>query len=171
MDQAAIDALLSQIQTQADGVAGQADAAPVAGSDILAVDNATATINEIAGDMEPPSSKNTPAGQVGAIDPGLAGEFSPAPSSAGATDVSRLLTIEVPLIVQLGRRRMSVGEVMRLGAGAIIEFHKSADEELDLLVNNKSIGRGAAVKVGENFGIRITAIDPVRETIRKLGAA
>jgi hypothetical protein len=36
-------------------------------------------------------------------------------------------------------------------------------------VNNKSIGKGQAVKVGENFGIKITSIGSVKDTIRKLG--
>jgi flagellar motor switch protein FliN/FliY len=88
----------------------------------------------------------------------------------GGTDVRRLLAIEVPVIVQLGMRRLTVNEVMRLAVGAIIEFGKSAEEELDLLVNNKAVGKGHAVKVGENFGIKITTMDSVKETIRKLGA-
>ena len=85
-------------------------------------------------------------------------------------EVARLLAIEVPVIVQLGMRRLTVGEVMRLAVGAIIEFGKSAEEELDLLANNKPIGKGYAVKVGENFGIKVTTISPVRETIKKLGS-
>jgi flagellar motor switch protein FliN/FliY len=84
-------------------------------------------------------------------------------------ELRRLLAIEVPVIVQLGARRLTIGEVMRFSVGAIIEFHKSADEELDLLVNNKTVGKGHAVKVGENFGIKISTISPVKETIRKLG--
>jgi flagellar motor switch protein FliN/FliY len=60
---------------------------------------------------------------------------------------------------------------MRLGVGAIIEFHKAADDELELLANNKIIGKGHAVKVGENFGIKLTSIGPIKETIRILGTA
>jgi len=110
-------------------------------------------------------------GEFAVVD--VAGEFD-APvaevqHSRGVTDLKRLLSIEVPVIVQLGQRRMNVAEVMRLGVGAIIEFSKSADDEMDLLVNNKEIGRGHTVKVGENFGIKITTIGPVKETIKKLG--
>ena len=88
-----------------------------------------------------------------------------------ASEVKRLMAIEVPVIVQLGCRRMKVGEVMRLAVGAIVEFSKSAEEELELLVNNKAVGKGQAVKVGENFGIKITAIGSVKEVIRTLGGA
>jgi flagellar motor switch protein FliN/FliY len=95
----------------------------------------------------------------------------PAPLPNFSPEVQKILAIEVPVIVQLGIRRMSVGEVMRFSVGAIIEFQKAADEELELLANNKGIGNGHAVKVGENFGIKITRIGSVKETIRKLGAA
>lgn len=47
---------------------------------------------------------------------------------------------------------------MRLGVGAIIEFVKSSSEPLELMINNKVIGQGETVKVGENFGLRITRI-------------
>jgi flagellar motor switch protein FliN/FliY len=59
---------------------------------------------------------------------------------------------------------------MRLGAGAIIEFLKSSEEPLQLLVNNKAIGLGEAVKVGENFGLRITQIGDVRQIVAALAA-
>jgi flagellar motor switch protein FliN len=91
----------------------------------------------------------------------------PAPSSG---DLKRILSLEVPVIVKLAERKLTLGEVMRLGAGAIIEFSKSSDEPLELLVNNKAIGVGDAVKVGENFGLKITQIGDVREIIRSLGA-
>lgn len=91
----------------------------------------------------------------------------PAPSQG---DLKRILQLEVPVIVKLAERKLTLGEVMRLGAGAIIEFSKSSDEPLELLVNNKAIGVGDAVKVGENFGLKITQIGDVREIIRSLGA-
>lgn len=75
-----------------------------------------------------------------------------------ASDMRSILNLEVPVIVQLGERRMSLREVLALVPGAIIEIPKPADDELDLLINNCRVGVGTAVKVGENFGIRITAI-------------
>jgi flagellar motor switch protein FliN len=83
--------------------------------------------------------------------------------------VDRILELEVPLIVQLAEKVMKLGDVTSLKPGAIVELPKSADEPLELLVNNKSIGTGNAVKVGENFGIRIGFIGDVRERIEALG--
>ncbi|TVQ58930.1 MAG: hypothetical protein EA379_12325 [Phycisphaerales bacterium] len=86
-------------------------------------------------------------------------------------DLKAILKLEVPIIVQLAEREMTVGAVVSLTPGAIIELPKFAEEELDLLVNNKRIGVGVAVKVGENFGIRISHIGDVRERIQALAGA
>ena len=69
-----------------------------------------------------------------------------------------ILDLEVPLIVQIASRSMAVKDVVGLEQVAIIEFPRSADEDLEILINNKSVGLGTAVKVGENFGIRINSI-------------
>ena len=76
--------------------------------------------------------------------------------------------MQVPVIVKLADRKLLLSEVMRLGTGAIIEFSKRNEEPLELLINNKAIGVGETVKVGENFGLRITQIGEVKQIIRAL---
>ena len=85
------------------------------------------------------------------------------------SELRRILHLSVPVIVKLAERKLTLQEVMRLGPGAIIEFSKASDEPLELLINNKSIGLGDAVKVGENFGLKINQIGDVKEVIRSLG--
>ncbi|VAX40379.1 hypothetical protein MNBD_PLANCTO03-860 [hydrothermal vent metagenome] len=80
-----------------------------------------------------------------------------------SADLESILSFEVPVIVQLGERTMTLREVLGLVPGAIIEIPKLADDELDLLINNQRVGVGLAVKVGENFGLRITAIGSAEE--------
>jgi flagellar motor switch protein FliN len=84
-------------------------------------------------------------------------------------DVRTILRLQVPVIVQIGRRSIPMSEVLAFGPGAILELDKSSEEELDLLVKNKRIGKGTAVKVGENFGIRITTIESPRHRVAALG--
>ena len=88
-----------------------------------------------------------------------------------SSDVRAVMSLEVPLIVVLGERQMRLSDVIELIPGAIIELPKQADEELQLLVNNKPIGTGHAVKVGENFGLRITYIGDLRSRIAAMGQA
>lgn len=84
-------------------------------------------------------------------------------------DLTRILSIEVPIIVQLSQRTMPLSDILNLTTGSIIEFDKPADSELELRVNNKCVGSGQAVKVGENFGLRVVRIGSLRERIQALG--
>jgi len=92
-----------------------------------------------------------------------------ASSSPSQKELQRILRLEVPVIVKLAERKLSMSEVLRLGVGAIIEFSKASDEPIELLINNKPIGLGDAVKVGENFGLRITQVGDVKAVIRSMG--
>ncbi len=84
-------------------------------------------------------------------------------------DVRRMLRLRVPVIVRLAERFMSLGEIMKVSPGAIIEFDKLGDSELDLMINNRVIGHGSAVKVGEKFGLRIQSIGRLGDRIRSMG--
>lgn len=86
------------------------------------------------------------------------------------SDLKAILSLEVPIIVLLGERQLRMSDVVSLVPGAILELPKSAEEELTLMVNNKPVGTGVAVKVGENFGIRITYIGDVKNRIVALGS-
>lgn len=85
-----------------------------------------------------------------------------------SADVNAILALEIPLIVEIAGRRMPLAETVNLTHGAIIEFPKNADSELRVLINNKAVGAGHAVKVGENFGVRITQLGPVSERVEAL---
>jgi flagellar motor switch protein FliN/FliY len=85
------------------------------------------------------------------------------------SDLRPILRLEVPVIVVLGWKSMPVREVTALSPGSIIELPKKADEELELMINNKAIGTGTAVKVGENFGVRITYIGDLRQRVTAMG--
>ena len=86
-------------------------------------------------------------------------------------ELARILKMQVPMIVKLAERKLPLAEVMRLGNGAIIEFIKRSDEPLELLVNNKAVAVGETVKVGENFGLRITQIGDLKSTIQSLAGS
>ncbi len=86
-----------------------------------------------------------------------------------AGDLRAILNLEVPLIVLLGTRDMRLKDVTGLLPGAIIELPKSAEDELELLVNNKVVATGRAVKVGENFGLRVSFVGDVAQRLSALG--
>ncbi len=84
-------------------------------------------------------------------------------------DLARILSLEVPLIVQIAERRMALSEVTALTHGSIIELPKSIEEPLDVLVNNTQIGHGLAVKVSENFGVHLTKVASLKDRVGALG--
>ncbi len=73
-------------------------------------------------------------------------------------NLRQVLRLEVPVVVRLAERRLRLQDVLNLVPGSIIELDKNAEKELDLLINDKQVGNGTAVKVGENFGIKLTFI-------------
>jgi flagellar motor switch protein FliN/FliY len=83
-------------------------------------------------------------------------------------NLEQILRLEVPIVVRLAERAMDLSEVVRIVPGTIIELPKSAEAELDLCVNNRAIGCGRAVKVGENFGLRITFMGNVAERVKTM---
>lgn len=86
-------------------------------------------------------------------------------------DVRALLRLELPLTAEIGRRPIRMDEALRLRPGSILDLGKPADDPLEIRVNNRPIGVGRAVKVGESLGIRVVRVGDVRERIDALGAA
>ena len=82
-----------------------------------------------------------------------------------STGLETILSLEVPVIVQIAELVMTVDEVTSMAPGAIIELPKAADDDLEIHVNNKMIGTGTAVKVGENYGIRVSYIGDLTDRI------
>ena len=110
---------------------------------------------------------------VSAVESGAAAEaaeFSPGqseevPEQSPAYSRS-LMKIELPITVTLARKKQTVAEISRLVPGDIIQFAKSCDEVLELEVADQRIAVGEAVKVNDNFGLRITSIIPPEERFR-----
>ena len=83
----------------------------------------------------------------------------PAPALAPEGQaLERLHDVPVELAVEIGRTRMTIGETLALGPGAIVTLNRLAGEPVDLLVNGRPIARGEVVVVDEEFGLRITEV-------------
>ncbi len=67
---------------------------------------------------------------------------------------------DVPLkvVVELGRAKMTLKQVLELSVGSLIELDKLTGEPVDILVNGRLIARGEVVVIDESFGVRITEI-------------
>ena len=100
-------------------------------------------------------------------------EFEEKPEMDGLvsspSELERVMDVRVALTVELGKRRVRIAEVIDFGPGSVIEFPKSADEPLDVLVNGQLVARGEAVVIGERYGIRITEVVSPNQRLRTSG--
>jgi len=79
-----------------------------------------------------------------------------------------ILDVPLEITVELGRTRMAVNDLLKLGQGSVIELEKSAGDTLEVLANQRLIARGEVVAVNEKYGIRLTEIISPMERIQKL---
>jgi flagellar motor switch protein FliN/FliY len=85
--------------------------------------------------------------------------LSPEPSRAEhAHGIELLMDVALEVSVELGRSHMSIGEILALRTGSVIELDKLAGEPVDVSVNGTLIARGEVVVVDEKFGVRITEV-------------
>ena len=72
--------------------------------------------------------------------------------------LSMLLDLTLPLSIELGRTRMTVQDILRLGRGSVVQLERLAGEPIDLYVADRRFAEGEVVVLGEHFGVRITRI-------------
>ncbi len=79
-----------------------------------------------------------------------------------------ILDIPIEVTVELGRSRMLVNQLLRLGQGSVIELSKLAGETLEILANQKLIARGEVVVVNDKYGVRLTEVISPMERVARL---
>ncbi len=60
--------------------------------------------------------------------------------------------------IELGRTRMLVEDVLRLGEGSVVELDKLAGDPVDIYVNDRPVARGEVLVLNDNFCVRINEI-------------
>ena len=79
-----------------------------------------------------------------------------------------ILDIPLEVTVELGRTKMLINDLLKLGQGSVIELSKFAGESLEILANHKPIARGEVVVVNEKYGVRLTEVISPMERIERL---
>ena len=97
------------------------------------------------------------------------GELNTIEKEVSDHKIDMLLEVELDVTIELGRKKMTIQEVLQLGKGSIIELSKLAGEPVDIFVNQKKLAQGEVVVVDENFAIRITNLIEKSERLKSLG--
>lgn len=66
--------------------------------------------------------------------------------------------IPVQISVVLGRTKMRVDQLLKLGRGSVIELERKVGEPIDIFVNNRMVARGEVVVVEDRVGVTMTEI-------------
>lgn len=110
------------------------------------------------------STKTTPTPRAAAYEPAEAGLPSLAADEGGAVLVSPeglldfLGDVPLQISIELGRTNLTIGELVSLRRGAVVELDKLAGELVDVLANGMLIARGEVVVVNDYFSVRVTEI-------------
>ncbi|MBN2021281.1 MAG: FliM/FliN family flagellar motor switch protein [Pirellulales bacterium] len=118
-----------------------------------------------------PASKPAASAKPAAA-PGAAAKTGSRPAARPGelpTYSQSLLRIKVPVVVTLAKKRQSLGRIVEIGPGSILQFDKSCEEMLELDVGSRPVATGEAVKVGDKFGLRVTSIVMPEERFKPVG--
>ncbi len=88
----------------------------------------------------------------------------PADAKEQERNIQMLMDVDMSLRVELGRRKLNIEEILRLGQGSVVELDKLAGDPLDILVNDRLVAHGEVLVLNDNFCIRVTSIVPPEES-------
>jgi flagellar motor switch protein FliN/FliY len=75
-----------------------------------------------------------------------------------AADLEAVYDVPVQVSAVLGKTRMEVSQLLKLGRGAVVELDRKVGEAIDIYVNNRLVARGEVVVVEERLGVTMTEI-------------
>ncbi|MBN9043371.1 MAG: flagellar motor switch protein FliN [Rhizobiales bacterium 62-47] len=79
-------------------------------------------------------------------------------TSRAAADLEAVFDVPVQVSAVLGRSKMDVGELLKLGPGTVLELDRKVGEAIDIYVNNRLVARGEVVLVEDKLGVTMTEI-------------
>jgi flagellar motor switch protein FliN/FliY len=117
-------------------------------------------MNDTDNGMPLPDLEND--GDMGLV-PGADAGFVPAGAdddgpAKDAADLEAVFDVPVHVSAVLGRSRMDVGELLKLGPGTVLELDRKVGEAIDIYVNDRLVARGEVVLVEDKLGVTMTEI-------------
>ena len=101
-------------------------------------------------------------GAMPPVDPNTLAESGD--TSRGAADLEAVFDVPVQVSAVLGRAKMDVGDLLKLGPGTVLELDRKVGEAIDIYVNNRLVARGEVVLVEDKLGVTMTEIIKAERT-------
>ena len=115
------------------------------------VANSTPDVSAEVRQSQPPANASPETGTALAV-AASAGEQPLTPM------LDRLMDLELPLSIALGRSTLPIRDVLKMTPGSLIELDRRIGESVDLVVQGTTVAKGEVVSVKGNYGVRIKEI-------------
>ena len=81
--------------------------------------------------------------------------------------------VEGEIAVVIGRTKMPIHHLLRMGRGAVIELESNENDEIEILANDFPVARGQVIVQGKRIQVEITSLirRPEVETLLSMAAA
>jgi type III secretion system YscQ/HrcQ family protein len=118
-------------------------------------------------DFAPPTTAapapKAPKGKAGAPPPAEAKAPPSRPAAQASAKVDPRaagMTADVPLqlVAVMGKKTMTIKEILSLAKGQILELNRFPNEAIDLVANGKLMAKGELVEIDGKLGVRIIRI-------------
>lgn len=88
--------------------------------------------------------------------------------SNGVQNMDFLLDVPLEVTVELGKARLTIGDLLRLNQGSVVELNKLTNQPLEIYANKKLMAEGEVVVVNQKFGIRLINIISPGDRVKSL---
>ena len=82
----------------------------------------------------------------------------PDSNRVGNSEIDLLHDVSLRVKIELGRTRMMVEDVLRLGDGSVIELDRLAGDPVDVFANDRLVARGEVLVLNDTFCVRVSEI-------------
>lgn len=100
----------------------------------------------------------TPEAKAGSGEPIIASQKETPDAERSAAELEAVFDVPVNVSAILGKTRMEVSQLLKLGRGAVVELDRKVGEAIDIYVNDRLVARGEVVIVEDRLGITMTEI-------------
>ena len=75
-----------------------------------------------------------------------------------SNNIAKIANVEVTLYAELGKAKLQLKDAIEYDTGSIITLDKSANDPIDIFVDDILIAKGKIVAIEDTYGIKIVEI-------------
>lgn len=88
--------------------------------------------------------------------------LDPRAAAGGGSTLDSLRDVPITITARLGSATLPIGDILRLGPGAVVELDQDVGAPVELTVRGVPFATGEVIVVDNHFAIRIKALLPPR---------